>query len=208
MTQRPKVTVRFDALRAAFDEAVAADPHIPEAIRRASSARSPQERASHLGYAADLLAGHTGYASVDWAAILAGGRRVGDIPGIPGRIVWAILDDADVDTLRAAIAPGQVWIRGDLVKSDEWPTVRSFAMDAAERTIGNVRPPGRRKGSRTALRDELVTVVRANPNMTDHEIDRQAVGSGLWEDRTGDHDTVRKRIARLRKDAKPAAPDI
>lgn len=60
------------------------------------------------------------------------------------------------------------------------------------------RPPARRSGPRQVLIDEL----KAQPTMTDAEVEQRASRLGLWTwDQAEDRASRRKRIARLRRDA-------
>lgn len=207
MTKRPLVDTAWAATVAEFHAARSADPLIDEAIRAANGAESGPARNQHWTFAASLIAPLApSLPESEWMSLLrdtfAGVEaRTTVVPGIVGRVVWAIRDGADVDAIRDYIEPGQVWIRADLVTADQWPLVRAQAMDAKERTIGIPPPAGRKPGARNRARQDVVDAVRADPMMTDDAIDklgRKAVG---WIDARGDYDLRRKRIAAIRRDA-------
>lgn len=52
------------------------------------------------------------------------------IPGIEGRALWLLRGEADIEAMRRELAPGQVWIRADLVKGRR----------LAERDLACLRP--------------------------------------------------------------------
>ncbi len=203
--KRPALARAFDATAAAFAAACEADPLIPEALARAAAATGGAGRIAHLGFAAERLAGRASLPAGDWFVLLAGKSRISTVPGVPGRTVWAIRDDADADALRAAIEPGQVWVRADLVRSDDWPTVRAVAADAVERTLGKVRPAGRRTGSPNRARVALLAAIRERPGMTAEAIDELATGLGYSEPALDDYE-CRERAKRLRKAARRINP--
>lgn len=212
MKTRPLVEKAWSGTaRAEFDAACKADPLIAEAVQHAMAATDEVERGAHLAFAAFRLAARApSLPESDWRSVLIAGlaghsTRIGQVPGVAGRVVWAVRDDADAEALRAAVGQGQVWIRSDLVKSDDWPTVRAHAMDALERTIGTVRPVGRRKGSTNRARDALLVSIRAQPDMTAEEIDRRATELGHTEPALDEYE-MGQRAKRLRSAAKRIKP--
>ncbi len=123
-----------------------------------------------------------------------------ELADVRGRVIWAILNARDTEALRNAIAPGQVWVRADLVGSDEWPLVRAAAANSV-RVAGLGRLSGRPEGSPTSALAPVIAAVVANPELTNAEIAELA--RDVWT-RLGfadDYDAQRKRIARLRKAA-------
>ncbi len=126
--------------------------------------------------------------------------RLLQLATVPGRVIWAILNARDTEALRNAIAPGQVWVRADLLGSDEWPLVRAAAANSV-RVAGLGRPSGRPEGSPTSALAPVIAAVVANPELTNAEIAELA--RDVWT-RLGfadDYSSVRKRIARIRKAA-------
>ena len=205
MTRRPKIDQAFDTELGAFDAACEADPLIVEAIRHANGATSDDARTQHLGFAAERLAAATTLPASDWLVLLSGKTRISTIPGVPGRVVWAIRDAADAAALRDAVGAEQVWIRADLVRSDDWPTVRAAAADAVERTIGIVRKPGRPEGSTDKALDALIAAVREMPAMTPAEIDSRGVELGHWDSAVDDFEQ-QARAKRIRAAARRIKP--
>lgn len=209
MTVRSLVESVWADTFAAFEGACRKDPLIAEGYAHAAEAANLEDREAHLGFAAERLTQLVPslppevWRSLLRAALTGQEARTTHIPGIEGDLVWAIRDDADGESLRAHIAPGQVWVRADLVRSDDWPIVRAQAMDAVERTLGQVRPRGPRRGSTSSARDALIAEIAPRiDQMSDQEIDALAVGRSLWESRQGDYDVIAKRVRRLRSDAK------
>ncbi len=209
MTKRPTVDAAWASVLAEFDAARSADPLIDEAIRVANGAERGPTRNQHFAFAASRIAPLApSLPESEWMSLLrktsVGAEaevRATLVPGIVGRAVWAIRDGADVDAIRDYIEPGQVWVRADLVKADQWPLVRAQAMDAKERTIGVPPPSGRKPGALNRARQDVVDAVRTDPMMTDDAIDklgRKAIG---WIDARGDYDLRRKRIAAIRRDS-------
>jgi hypothetical protein len=123
------------------------------------------------------------------------------IPGIEGRPLWLLRDEADIEAMRGELAPGQVWIRADLVKADDCQKVISLASDQVRRVLGQVRRAGRPKGWRSAARSELIGRVREDPEISDAEIDRLGVYAGLWENSSRDYVLVADRARRIRRSA-------
>jgi len=93
-----------------------------------------------------LLANSAVRSLVPWSTmwwlptVLAVGQPFGDeplrfvgLPGIAGRPLWRIVTERDADALRASVAPGQVWIRADLLTARIWPRVRSRRFPGAAR---------------------------------------------------------------------------
>jgi hypothetical protein len=201
---------------AALDAAYASDAILREALRLAETAADADARDGALRFAAHRLAIDSpalAWPELDWLTLLRAepGMRFTTVPGVPGRTVWAIRDASDADALREAIGPGQVWVRADLVRSDDWPTVRAFAADAVERTIGQERTAGRRAGSPNGKRAALVAELGADPEryraLSDDDLDRLGRERLGWLDATGDYDVVRRRVTRLRRDvAEPIKP--
>lgn len=140
--------------------------------------------------------------------IVRDGRVAGDEPyrflqlsTVAGRVLWAILNDRDAVALRSAIEPGQIWIRADLVSSDEWPLVRAMAANSV-RLAGLGRSAGRRQGSGTAALAPIVAAVAADPEMTNAEIAELAREVWTRLRLVDDYDSERHRIARIRKAAR------
>lgn len=122
------------------------------------------------------------------------------LPSAPGRVIWATLNEADVRALRSAVAPGQVWIRADLVRADAWPIVRAMAANSA-RLAGIARPGGRPAGSPGRRMAPVVAAVAARPELTNAEIIELA--RPIWSDLglADDYDAVRRRVGRIRRSA-------
>lgn len=127
-----------------------------------------------------------------------------ELPSVPGRVVWALYSEADVQALRAAIEPGQVWVRADLVGSDQWPLVRAAAainvrLAGRGRRLG--RPPGRGDPEMQAVID----AVAARPDMTKAEIIELA--QPMWTKRglADDYDAIGRRVRRIRERARSSA---
>jgi hypothetical protein len=211
VTKRPLVDKAWARVNAEFEAASSADPLIGEGLAHARAAEDSIARNLHIAFAASRLAPLApSLPEDDWRVILrdklAGSvPRIGGVPAIPGRVVWAIRDEADAEALRGVVVSGQVWVRADLVTSDHWPTVQAHAMDAMERTIGKVRPPGRRKGSTNRARDALLAEIRSRPDMTPAEVDRRAVELGS-ADPAVDEVEMTERAKRLRRAAKGIKP--
>lgn len=122
---------------------------------------------------------------------------------VPGdRKLWLLQSAEDVEALRRYLATDQVWIRADLVKADDWKDVTALAADQARRVLRKVRTPGRKEGWRSDKRIELINRVRANPGLSDHEIDALGVELGVWGSSSRDYVLIRDRAARMRRAAK------
>ena len=101
MTARPKLDQTYADLAAAVDAARAADPLIGEAEAHAAGSRTIEERAQHVAFAADRLASALPALPVEdwfellWAGLAGRSARIGTVPGLAGRILWAVRDEAD-----------------------------------------------------------------------------------------------------------------
>jgi hypothetical protein len=123
------------------------------------------------------------------------------VPGIDGRPLWLLRGQADIAAMRRQLAPGQVWIRADLIKADDWPRMTALASDQVRRVLGKVRRPGPAEGRRNEARKQLVERVRKNPRISDDEINRLGVEADLWQGESRDYVLVRDRARRIRKSA-------
>lgn len=207
---RPKVTAAWDSAQAEYVAALEADPLIGEALAIAAKAGGA-ERNRHVAFAASRLAPLApSLPESEWRAMLRDGLagvtlRTSVVPGIPGRVVWVVRDDADAAALRDAIGPGQVWVRTDLVRADDLATVWAHAMDAKELDIGTIRPAGRRKGSKNRARAQLLAAIRADPDMTTADIERLGIELGYCDQAVDDVERE-ARAMRLRRAARRINP--
>jgi hypothetical protein len=126
---------------------------------------------------------------------------VTSIPGMEGRPLWVLRTPVAVDAMRAVLEPGQVWIRADLVKADDWTKVGALASDQVRRVLGQVRRAGRPKGWRSAARSKLVERVREDPEISDDEINKLGEETLGWDPSSGDYVLVADRARRIRRSA-------
>ncbi len=221
--RRPLADVIHNQISDVVNNGIRADPRIVDAIRAARGAPGLDAFQVAIATGASLLhetdggrlLGRSGCVQLiyDWAVVefpvneageaqpVAGHILSDGFPGIEGRPVWILGNVDDVKTLRSELAPGQVWIRSDLVKSDQWPAVRAVAMDAATRMLGQTRSAGRRKGSQNVARAALLERIRADPGLSTEAIDAMGIEAEIWEDMGGDNESVARRVARARLDA-------
>jgi hypothetical protein len=88
--------------------------------------------------------------------------RLGRLPSVRGLTLYVVLNQADADTVREAIAAGQIWVNATELNHDAWQIVGS-AVQVQRRYLGQpLGHPGRPKGPADPLRDEVaVRVARA-----------------------------------------------
>jgi hypothetical protein len=122
-------------------------------------------------------------------------------PRLPGRPVWAIRDEADADALRRRAAPGSVWIRVDHLRARDWAVVRALATESS-RLLGGTRGVGRRPGSTTPARRQLIARLVREPDLSIDDVATLAAALGAWPaDLASDRRAVAKRVGRLRQAA-------
>jgi hypothetical protein len=215
VTKRPLVAKAQDPRIAELNAAIESDGLLREALEHAQAAEDEESQLLHLWFAdarlSQLVAWPDDYRRAALVARATGRLlRVAEIPGIAGRVVWAIRDEADAAALRAEVGPGQVWVRADLATDKTWPTIRAHAMDARERTLGIESTSGRPEGSTNRARDELIAAIRADDGMTDAAIEDRAIAAGIWEPIPDGHATApevrRVRLARIRRAARSRNP--
>ena len=118
-----------------------------------------------------------------------------------------VLNDRDAATVRAKIAPGQVWVLMNEVDHRSWPRV-SAIVQLQRRALGLAfGKPGRRAGSRSPARARLIHEIedaeQAGQPLKDDQIAKRALASGVWPDGVADdYENRRKRIDRLRRAAR------
>jgi hypothetical protein len=223
MTDRPNARKAEDAFLAAIDQALRGEPRIGRFIGQARGQMAAgEDPRSALAAAAQLLAAVSGRALKDCEQVVSlyglaefptdeSGTpqkvtirtRFREVAGGPGQAIWILHDATDAAAMAEVVAPGQVWIRVDLVSSNQWPEVRALAADAAERQLGRVRPTGRRPGSKNRQRLELLKTIRERPDMTDDEIDGRGVALKVWLELLDWQDiaTKKRRVAQARREA-------
>lgn len=92
---------------------------------------------------------------VDWVVRSLAGQpppplpevRLGRLPSVKGQALYLVLNPADVDTVREAIAPGQIWVNATELKHDAWQIVGSAVVPAAIAQRPSVSPPAHASGT-------------------------------------------------------------
>ena len=122
---------------------------------------------------------------VDWVVRSLAGQqpqplpevRLGRLPSVTGHALYVVLNQADVDTIRDEIAPGQIWVDATALDHDAWQIVGS-AVQVQRRHLGQpFGHPGRPKRPADPMRDEVaVRVARAKDNKAAWDI---VVAAGL-----------------------------
>jgi hypothetical protein len=122
---------------------------------------------------------------VDWVVRRLAGQstppfpevRLGRLPNVTGHALYVVLNQDDVDTVREAIAPGQIWVDATALDHDAWQIVGS-AVQVQRRLLGQpLGHPGRPKRPADPIRDEVaVRVARAKDNNAAWDI---VVAAGL-----------------------------
>jgi len=181
----------------AFDEMVRVFKSFPEITRIGLS----DEVLGHFAFAA--VVHHASGVTVPPLPYV----RVRSMPGIPPGAVWTVVDPTDVEAVRTAVRPGQVWVLMNEVTNRNWPRV-SAVVQFQRRMLGlSFGHAGRSKGSRTSARQVLIDRIRAADQrqepMPNAAIAAEARRTGVWPDGLADdYDAMRKRIASLRRAAR------
>ncbi len=133
--------------------------------------------------------------------------RVRALPGVPSDVVATLVNEADVEALRARLAPGQVWVLMNDVDHTVWPRVSALVQFQRHALGLASRTPGRQRGSRSPARATLIAKIRAADvsglPLKTAQIAAEATTSGVWPPgAAGDYSTVRKRVATLRRAAR------
>ena len=106
--------------------------------------------------------------------------RMRELPSVAGRVVWTLLDGADIDAMRRELRPGSVWVCMDTIDSAAWAVVNSTAQ-MQRRYLGLAvdGKPGRPEGWRDPALANVRAAIAANPRIPLADVHGLLAADGL-----------------------------
>ena len=111
-----------------------------------------------------------------------GSVRIRTLAGLRRGTVWTVADDIDAEALRRTIAPGQVWVRMDLVKRADKDLVYALAQ-AQRRELGlSHGQPGRPRRPRSPTDQQRAAWAQYQPGMKPPRVYALLTAAGVYPD--------------------------
>lgn len=131
--------------------------------------------------------------------------RVRTLPGYPEQPLWVLLAESDVESLRAKLSTGQLWLNVTDLTIEQHRELWGLISYQQQLVLGK-QPDrgGRPTGSKSAARARVIEQMRQAPSLPDVEIYQLGLRAGLWKDDGSyyDHPERNKsRVIRLRQAA-------
>ena len=108
--------------------------------------------------------------------------RLRELPGIPGHVLWTLVNDDDSDELKRVLDRGQVWLNVTDLNEQQYRELWGAISYQQQRLGKKPGSRGRRAGSRTPAREALVRAARRHPEWTRGQIYAEGLKRGVWRD--------------------------